>query len=383
MGAPEAQVAAKRMGSLPGFDVDVVCAETRPKWFREDHTLDEYVRARFGVVRRVGRSPLWEQMPRRLASRAPAVPDDFRSLNLRALHVAEEMLRAGGHSAIVSASQPHSVHLVGLELSRRYDLPWIAHFSDPWTRNPFVHANRLERRLNERLEARVFESADVLVFTSEEAAALCLAGFPARVREKACVLPHPFDPVLYPARQSPARDRRLLRYVGAFYGGRTPRPLVAGLERLDPGLLDRLSIEIVGTVEAGLLEGSQLPDGVVTVIPPVDYVPSLGAMVDADGLLVVDAPAAASPFLPSKLVDYVGAGHPIASLTPPGPAADLTRRLGGALADPSDPDACAAAIHRLLELAEGGRRFGDDHVRETLTVDAVRARMAAIVTGVL
>jgi glycosyltransferase involved in cell wall biosynthesis len=387
MAAPEGVVSAKRMGALPGFEVDVVCAQTRPEWFREDRTLDEYVGARFGTVERVRRGPLWDRLSLRSFGGVLRPPDEFRLLNRPTRHIAERMLRERDYVAVVSASQSHAVHLVGLALKRNHGLPWIAHFSDPWTRNPFVRLEGLERRINERLERRVLAAADRLVFTSETAADLCLAGFPPAYRAKAHALPHPFDPLLYPpSRVRVGGDRILLRYVGAFYGRRTPRPLVDALARFEPDLLARVRVEIVGEVAPGLLDTSTiLPEGTITVVPPVDYVPSLRAMTEADGLLVVDAPAASSPFLPSKLVDYVGAGRPVAALTPPGPAADLTRRLGGPVADPADAEACAEALRQLVDLAvtHADATFGAEDVRREVSVEAVRGRMAGIVRELL
>ncbi|NIN33980.1 MAG: glycosyl transferase family 1, partial [Gammaproteobacteria bacterium] len=35
--------------------------------------------------------------------------------------------------ALITTGPPHSVHLIGLELSRSLEIPWIADFRDPWT----------------------------------------------------------------------------------------------------------------------------------------------------------------------------------------------------------------------------------------------------------
>jgi hypothetical protein len=100
----------------------------------------------------------------------------------------------------------------------------------------------------------------------------------------------------------------------------------------------------------------------------------------ADLLLVVDAPAERSPFLPSKLVEYVGAGRPIAAFSPPGPAADLVRRLGGWVADPEDgaarADALAAALHHVRE--GGSDDWGDPAVRAEYEPRRVAAAFDAI-----
>jgi hypothetical protein len=71
-------------------------------------------------------------------------------------------------------------------------------------------------------------------------------------------------------------------------------------------------------------------------------------MASADGLLVIDAPAEESVFLPSKLIDYIGAGRPILGLTPPGTSRNLINQLGGWVARPEDIEGMAAIIKAFL-----------------------------------
>lgn len=58
-------------------------------------------------------------------------------------------------------------------------------------------------------------------------------------------------------------------------------------------------------------------------------------------------------FLPSKLIDYIGAGRPILGLTSPGAAASLISELGGWVADPADLESMKQAMKSfLLQLAQ-------------------------------
>jgi glycosyltransferase involved in cell wall biosynthesis len=385
MWAPEAMLSFKRMGGLPGYEVDVICAVPPPSYAGEDHSLDRHVRERFASVTRVRPSLAAAHARFGRFHGVARPPDEFRLLNGPARRAAARRLTRGGYAAVVTWSQPQSAHLVGASLRRRFDVPWIAHLSDPWVRNPFLDLSPLERRLNERLERRVFHRADCLLFTSTQTVDLVTGGYPDSVREKSLVLPHAYDRSLYPSGTGTRSGRVVLRYLGAFYGPRSPRPLAAALGRLPAEVLDRVRVEIVGRVEEGMLDAPELtalPPGVLTVREPVGYAESLGLMESAGGLLVVDAPARSSPFLPSKLVDYVGAGRPVAALTPPGAAADLVERLGGPVADPSDVDACAGALRRLIDRARSDAPFGDPDVRAEYDADRVRAQMAAVVREV-
>ena len=44
---------------------------------------------------------------------------------------------------LVSFAQPWSDHLVGLRVHRATGLPWVAHFSDPWTDSPYLDGRAL------------------------------------------------------------------------------------------------------------------------------------------------------------------------------------------------------------------------------------------------
>ena len=57
-------------------------------------------------------------------------------------------------------------------------------------------------------------------------------------------------------------------------------------------------------------------------------------MLEADMLLILDAPFDISVFFPSKLVDYIGAQKPILAITPEGSCADIVREVGGLVYSP-------------------------------------------------
>jgi hypothetical protein len=120
-----------------------------------------------------------------------------------------------------------------------------------------------------------------------------------------------------------------------------------------------VEVELIGSIPAQFRDSAalhSLPPHTVRLMPPVDYKTSLALMQSADLLLNIDAPSEISVFLPSKLVDYIGAGRPILGITPPGTASRVIRELGGWLADPSDPEAIASTLESALPAIERKRR---------------------------
>jgi glycosyltransferase involved in cell wall biosynthesis len=277
---------------------------------------------------------------------------------------------------LVTFGQPMVDHLAGLQIRRTTGVRWIAHFSDPWTDNPFdPDASRWRVA-----ESEVLAAADLAVFTSQETVDLVFAKYPAAWRQKARVLPHAFDASLFPEASPEGRSINV-RYIGNLFAGRGPEPLLDALvvlNRRAPESLKDVKFEFIGGVPAGANSDprlSQLPEGCVVFVPRVSYRESLSLMKSADLLLNIDASATVSVFLPSKLVEYVGAGRPIFGIVPPGTSARVIRDLGGWVADPDKPDEIADELGRALAFARQRQAgvWGNAAVRATYDKAAVAA----------
>lgn len=277
---------------------------------------------------------------------------------------------------LVTFGQPMTDHLAGLKIKQATGVRWIAHFSDPWADNPF------DPKAKEWLasEAAVLQTADLAIFTSQETIDLVYAKHADALRGKARVLPHAYDASLYPTAGG-KNDQVTVRYLGNLFAGRGPEPLfeaLAILQNRSPELLHRLRFEFIGEAPMNLRGHpllSQLPPQCVKFHPKVGYLQSLALAKSADLLLNIDAPAAISVFLPSKLIDYVGAGRPIFGITPAGTAARLILSLGGWVAEPTQPEQIADQLRVALAYVE--RRpvepWGDAAVRMTYEASAVAA----------
>lgn len=389
----EAQVAAKVSGHLgAGVEVDVVAADAGMWRLAPDHSLDRYIEETFGGVTRLRRPGLPTLL--RAQGRAPLVarwPDALTWLNRRLLAELQRR-RLEDYDLLVTRGQFHSVHLAALRLRRRP--PWVAHFSDPWAGNPSRGDGQLARRVNAAREARVLASAERLVFTSATAAEFTVGRYPEAVRAKTRHVPHCFMPELFEGGPAAPREGRLLaRHVGNLRWNRPPEPLfraLAELERGAPGSLAELRVDLLGLISPAMLRSEAaraLPAGLVEVSPPVDYRASLLAMRGAELLLVTETEAARSVDLHAKIVDYTGAGVPIAGLVPPGPTAELIAELGGWVGHPARPAESARALRAGIEAARRRRGgapgpWGEAAVRARYSAATVGAELAAIYSEV-
>lgn len=333
---------------------------------------------------------------RRLLPLYGACPDLLGPWRRKAYPRALGSLAEHWPDALLSFGMPMSDHLLALRLKRRTGLPWLAHFSDPWVDNLYLQTSALERRVNAALERRVLAHADQVLFTSARTLSLVMDKYPAAWRARAAVLPHAWDLDHFStplAAAPPRRDaapaaarRHTVRYIGACYGARSPEPLFAALAHIarhQPRALDTVVFEFIGHISPHFLASAAfqaLPPGLVVLRGAVAYRESLQLTMDASALLVIDAPSATeSVFLPSKLVESIGAGRPVWGITPAGTAADLIAAWSGgchASADPADPHAVERMLlSGLARLDAGLAASGSPEVAQRFAAHRVAAAL--------
>src|SRR5262245_19911133 len=135
------------------------------------------------------------------------LPDEKRVWIGRAVDAARVALERRPCDAIVSFGQPWSDHLVALRLVRRFAIPWVAHFSDPWAGSPYARGGAWHRRINDRMERDVISTAARIVFQNAETAEHTMRQYPSEWRAKVAVIPQGFDPRLVPGPRQVERTR--------------------------------------------------------------------------------------------------------------------------------------------------------------------------------
>ncbi len=290
---------------------------------------------------------------------APKVADDaLMSGWLKpALQEVKRQLATGTYSALVTFAQPWVDHLIGLK-GQPADIPWIAHFSDPWVDSPYYAGFSKEQLIRWRkMEREVIRRASMILFTNAQAVELVMKKYPDQWRKKTKVIPHAFDSEIAAVACSGTKtDGRLqMIYTGDLYKGRSAEGLMKALNVLAKRrpLAQELQVHLIGRI---VEEERRLADllnlqGVVHFGDQLPYLESLRKMAQCDVLLLIDAPTdTPGPFLPSKLVDYLAFGKPILGLTNAGGAsADLLMKLGSPIVPPDDVPAIASALATLLD----------------------------------
>ena len=278
-----------------------------------------------------------------------------------------------------------SNHLAGYSLKKRLKLPWIAHFSDPWVDNPYFHLSYSARLKTADWERKVIETADCLIFTSEETRNLVMSRYPKTSFDKAKVLSHCFDPSLYKvsnSRRNESDNKIVFRYLGRFYGIRSANKFIEGIRFFIgkfPLLKKRVKFEMIG----GEIPKSKLIgiEDIFEVRPRVPYIRSLQLMIESDVLVIIDANMKENIFFPAKLADYIGSNRTILGVTPPGTSARVITQLGGEVAHPDKPEEIANKIASLVS-SRNETNETLNKARDLYSISSVTEQFDLIVTEV-
>lgn len=342
---PESYLITKKLGNLKDCEIDVITMEAFFPWVTRDLEFEALATKDFSNIQRL-KPPTWyKYLPFSKLEVLFSLPDAY--LYLLPLYVRKiKTMSLDNYDIVVTWSMYHSVHLLGPLLKKKYPaLRWIAHFSDPWSDNPFFTHGRFVKFINEKLESYVFKGADKIVFTSLST----LENFTKKYsfwKNKAHYIAHCFVEKLYPKKINKNKIYTI-RYLGSFYKSRSPKPFIDGLIAInkdDPEFLNpsKIRIEFIGSSEFNIddLLGD-LPPGLLMQRSSISYIESLRLMKESDLLLVIDAPFENSPFLPSKIVDYFGAEKVIFGVGAAGVTRSVLENAGFLVASPDNPEEIA------------------------------------------
>ncbi len=324
---PQALLLGKMMPEWlrQGIDVSVVSL-SRGDWDLdiEKYELEEYKPFPFDLCRYTDLRQIWRKMRTR---------NYYSQL--------KKIIKSVSPDIIFSFANPQESNLLGAYIKRKTGLPFVSHFSDPYYDNPYKGFSDKDSVNILALENEIITESDRVVFVTDGMRELIMKKYPEEFLDKSRVVAHCYDKQLYPDSCGGNKGKIVISHIGAFYRQRNPEIFFSAFSmavQKDPALLDKFIIRVIG----GDSEYTDFPKNEILALAdqyglsdildlkaPVSYQQSLAEMADSDILLNIDADYADSPFLTSKIVDYVGSGKPFMVISPEGsPTAQLAEKLG-------------------------------------------------------
>ncbi len=236
--------------------------------------------------------------------------------------------------AIITTGTPHSLHLIGLMLRRRFNIPWVADFRDLWTRIDFYRDLKLTRRadrLHHRLEREVLSGADHVVTVGET----WRKEFIENGAKAVTVITNGYDPDDLPSERPPLDEKFSLVHIGSIGKNRDARSLWKALAEKaasDRIFAGKFELKLVGNVDFSVMDSIRKA-GILDLTTRVQFLSHEEAMKAQQSaavlLLLINNSDDALGRLTGKIFEYLAAGRPIMAIGPDeGEAAMLLESTG-------------------------------------------------------
>lgn len=317
-----------------------------------------------------------------------AIPDRWATWRFAAVRTAVRLCRARNVEVIWSTFPIPSAHRIGMEVSRRTGLPWVAEFRDPMWQGENYPSDPEVNAAWKSLERDTLGHAAVVVVTTPGASRVYRQRYDGPGMARIAVIENGYDEEVFArAEQSPVSARAatgdargpsagpiILLHSGTVYPSeRDPTALfeaLSGLKR--DGAITSSDLRVVLRA-SGYLDtfSKQIRildiEDLVFLEPGLPYLKALREMLTVDGLLLLQA-SNCNEQIPAKLYEYVRAGRPILALTDPaGDTAASLRKFEGTMIAPLDSrDEIRDAVTRFVSVVRAGSlaRPMDDRVFE-------------------
>lgn len=229
-----------------------------------------------------------------------------------------QLHREHGFDLVISTGPPHSSHLIGLHLKKRFPkIKWVADWRDPWSeiyylklQKPLPHARCIQRYL----QNKVLKSADLNLLISRH----LMEHLPDANK---LLLRNGYDPAeIEAAKQATGKeDAFVISYVGQFTMGQDIDFLMDILRTI----VDKedLKIRFIGSnVPAKLSAGIHaMGEEKFELLPFMPHQQALEHMAASNVLLLlINRYEGHQGMLTTKLFEYLGVGVPILALGPLG-----------------------------------------------------------------
>lgn len=246
------------------------------------------------------------------------IPDARKLWVKPSIHFLAKVIADEGIKTIITTGPPHSLHLIGLGLKKRYDIHWIADFRDPWTSIGYHKKLRLTsyaRRKHQNLEREVLVSADKIVVTSNTTKQEFEAITPKPIK----VITNGYDDDL----QAIDLDSKFtISHIGSLLTGRNPKGLWQAIKELvaeNEAFQKSLTIQLAGVVGGEVLQSIQ-EFGLESCTKTLGYLSHekvLELQQKSQVLLVLEIDSEETKgIIPGKLFEYLNAKRPILAIGP-------------------------------------------------------------------
>jgi glycosyltransferase involved in cell wall biosynthesis len=267
---------------------------------------------------------------------------------------------------IITTGPPQSMHLIGRDLRRKTNIPWLADFRDPWTGIYYFKHLRmtpLQVKRHKKAEQSVVREADIVTVVSPQ----MKRDFTSLQHTQIEVIPNGFDEDDFKVEPKNYDEKFAIIHTGLFTKDANPNQLwkaLSSLANTTSDFRERLLIVLVGQTDGAVKESIE-EVGLSSYTRFVGYVSHLEAVSYQKGadllLLSLKKEPESKGIITGKLFEYLAAGKPVLGIGPV--EGDLARILSQ----------CNAGVMYEFEDFEGIKQYVKKHFNAFLRNSSIHA----------
>lgn len=280
--------------------------------------------------------------------------------------------------AIISTGPPHSMHLIAKELHKKFNIPWVADFRDPWTDIDFYKDLKLTRRSDRkhhRLERQVLSEATRVVTVGWD----CAKGLENHGANNVAVITNGYDFFDTSNENYQKTSILTMSHIGIIGANRNPEMFWEAISELDIPM----KIRLIGQIDNSVIESIKRHniENYVEIIPYIPHNQVIEEQQKSDVLLLfVNNTPNAKGILTGKLFEYIASGRPILSIGPENgdSARILNETQSGVTVDFNDKEKMKSVIRDFVkkyndnQLITRHNEMVEKYSRRNLTKDFVK-----------
>jgi len=236
------------------------------------------------------------------------------------IHKGKRLIKEYQPDVIWSSSPIPSTHYIANKLSKKFNLPWVADYRDPFHYMNGSAGKWLDQ-FHKRIDQATLYNATHLTFATAAVKDLYLGEYSNIIKNKSSVIENGYDEVNFKNIQTlkdkttPFDDTKFtLYYSGVLYpNGRDPIPLFEALSELKEQ--NKISDTNFELIFQGAGDGSQFEQiinelniqHIVQFISPVPFLNALNNMMNANALLLIQDKRF-NKQIPGKIYEYLRTG---------------------------------------------------------------------------
>lgn len=254
------------------------------------------------------------------------IPDPRKGWKPYALKEAGKLIQEEGMDCVITAGPPHSTHFIGEALKKKFGVFWIADFHDLWTDVIYydmLYHLPIVKRIDQRLERRILEGADLILTVGEKYKAKLLSKSQQLQPDKIEILRIGYDESFFRHwKKNAVQEQFIITYTGTIADYYQPEIFLTALKKTKDKFPDvSFRLRFAGIV-SGSIKNFILASGLETCFEDLGYVSHAEViqLLQSTSVLLLVNPVTKDEemVIPGKLYEYLAAGKPIVNIAKKG-----------------------------------------------------------------